>query len=285
MGSIASVSQSQLARRRRLLRKERRRKISRAVWQLVGASCLAGGLVWAASLPAWRISSSDRIEISGNQFLSESAIRLMLPLSYPQSLLRLNPEAIEQNLESMAPIAGATVSRKLFPPGLKIEVTERHPVAIAQRISSGISSDIGSDAPRTRGPTIANSPAIGFLDARGVWMPEEHYTSLDKTLELPTLKVIGNPSQYRPYWPELYQTISRSPVRVYEIDWRDPTNLILKTELGIVHLGAYTSRFAEQVRVLDRMRQLPKYFNPTQIAYIDLKNPDSPTLQMTEVGD
>ena len=216
----------------------------------------------------------------------------MLPLSYPESLLRVNPEAIEQNLESMAPIAGATVSRQLFPPGLKIEVTERYPVAIAQltssEISSGISSGISSEATpsaRDRGPKLATSPAIGFLDARGVWMPEEYYSSLDKTLEMPTLKVIGNPKQYRSYWPELYQTISRSPVRVYEIDWREPTNLILKTELGVVHLGAYTSRFVEQVRVLDRMRELPNYFNPTQIAYIDLKNPNSPTLQMAVVED
>ncbi|MEQ8957911.1 MAG: cell division protein FtsQ/DivIB, partial [Coleofasciculus sp. C2-GNP5-27] len=47
-----------------------------------------------------------------------------------------------------------------------------------------------------------------------------------------------------------------------------------------VHLGPDSSQLAEQLAVLDRMRQLPTQLQPSQIAYIDLKNPDRPVIQM-----
>jgi cell division protein FtsQ len=125
---------------------------------------------------------------------------------------------------------------------------------------------------------------VGLVDEQGVWMPLEKYTALNRSVKLPTLKVIGPPQHYRPYWSELYQVVIHSPVKVFQIDCQDPANLILKTELGNVHFGAYSSRFAYQLSVLDRMRQLPSYLNTSQIVYIDLKNPDSPSIQMTTIN-
>jgi cell division protein FtsQ len=80
----------------------------------------------------------------------------------------------------------------------------------------------------------------------------------------------------------VYKAVSRSPVKVFEIDWQNPANLILKTELGKVHFGPYSSRFTEQLSILDRMRELPTHISPSQIAYIDLKNPEFPAIQMNK---
>ena len=113
-------------------------------------------------------------------------------------------------------------------------------------------------------------------------MPESSYQSNSANVELPTLKVIGSSDQYRPYWSEVYQAVSHSPIKVFEIDWQDPANLILKTELGNVHFGPYSSRFSEQLGILDRMRELPTRVSPSKIAYINLKNPDFPAIQMTK---
>jgi len=95
-----------------------------------------------------------------------------------------------------------------------------------------------------------------LLDQNGVWIPLQAYTSQSTTLKLPKLKVIGLPEQYRPYWTQLYQAVSRSHIEVIEINCQDPANVILKTELGLVHLGAYSTRLTEQLKVLDKMRQL-----------------------------
>jgi cell division protein FtsQ len=76
--------------------------------------------------------------------------------------------------------------------------------------------------------------------------------------------------------------VSRSPVKVTEIDCQDPANIILKTELGIVHLGSYSPQLATQLKVLDQMRRLSTQVNSSQIAYIDLKNPETPSVQMNQ---
>jgi len=124
-----------------------------------------------------------------------------------------------------------------------------------------------------------------LLDENGVFMSIQSYTSLSNTTEFPSLKVVGLPEQYRPYWSHLYQAVSHSPIKVAEIDCQEPANLILKTELGIVHLGPYSSRLPEQLKVLAGMRQLPAHLNPSQLAYIDLKNPDYPSVQMNQSND
>ena len=67
-----------------------------------------------------------------------------------------------------------------------------------------------------------------------------------------------------------------------EINFQDPTNLILKTELGNVHLGSPSNRLTEQIQALVQMRRLPNEVNPSNIDYIDLKNPAIPLVQMNQ---
>jgi len=270
MANIASVSQTELTTRRKKLRRTRRIKSFQALWRSLLVGGMATSLVWAITRPDWVIRQPEQIVIEGNHFLSSKAIRALLPLSYPQSLLQVQPQAIAKSLESQAPIAKATVSRQLLPPGLTIQVEERKPVAIAQ-------------APAPQNAKTSNSTSsAGLLDEQGVWMPKSSYGNLEENLELPRLKVIGSNAQYRPYWSEVYQAVNHSAVKVFEIDWQDPANLILKTELGNVHFGPYSSRFTEQLAILDRMRELPTHISPSKIAYIDLKNPDFPAIQMTQ---
>jgi len=278
MTSIASVSQEKLTDRRKQLRRARRIKSFQAIWRSLFVGGMASSLVWAITLPDWVIRQPEQVVIEGNHFLSSKAIRSLLPLSYPQSILRVQPQAIAKSLESQAPIAEATVSRQLVPPGLTIQVKERKPVAIA--VGTASNGAIAQAAASQDAKTSHATPPPGLLDEQGVLMPSSSYTKLEQNLELPTLKVIGSRDQYRPYWSEVYQAVSHSPVKVFEIDWQNPANLILKTELGNVHFGPYSSRFTEQLGVLDRMRELPTHISPSKIAYIDLKNPDFPAIQM-----
>ncbi|MBD6618181.1 FtsQ-type POTRA domain-containing protein [Komarekiella sp. 'clone 1'] len=270
MAGIVSVSRTDLAQRRKKLRRQRQMKILQTIWRTFAISGLAGGLLWVAIQPIWVLNTPKQIVMkSGNQLLSDDAIKSLLVLSYPQSLWRIKPSAIADSLKQQPTIAQATVSRRLFPPGLNIEIQERIPVAIAQK--------------RIEEHKTTNKKVIvGLLDANGVWMPLEKYKSLNPTSKLPTLQVIGLPEQYSSYWTQLYQAVSQSSVKVIEIDCEDPTNLILKTELGKVHLGVPSLQLPEQIRLLAQMRHLPAKLNSSQIEYIDLKNPESPLVQVNQ---
>ncbi|MDF5717097.1 MAG: FtsQ-type POTRA domain-containing protein [Rhizonema sp. NSF051] len=263
MAGIVSVSRTDIEGRRDKLRKKRQMKVIQAIWQTIAVSSLAGGLLWVTIQPIWVLKDPEDIVITGNQLLSEQAIQSLLVLSYPQSLWRIEPSRIAQSLVKQPTIAHATVSRRLFPPGLIVQVKERVPVAISL----------------TRGAQ-QKKVSTGLLDASGVWMPLEKYTSLNPNVILPSLKVIGFPDKYCLYWTSLYQAVSQSSVKVMEIDCQDPTNVILNTELGRVHIGTPSVQIAEKIKVLAQMRPLPAQLNPNQIEYIDLKNPETPLVQM-----
>ncbi|MEA5516812.1 cell division protein FtsQ/DivIB [Nodularia sp. UHCC 0506] len=265
MAGIVSVSQKDLAQRRQKIRRQRQIKIIQAIWRTLAISGLAGSLLWVALQPIWVLNAPKQIVMkSGGQLLSAEAIQSLLTISYPQSLWRIRPNAIADSLKQQPNIAQATVSRRLFPPGLNIEIQERVPVAIAH-------------SPKKKTPA-------GLLDATGVLIPLEKYTLVNSRFKLPNLKVVGSPEQYRSYWSQLYPSLTQSSVKIMEIDGQDPTNLILKTELGNVHLGAISPQITEQIKILGQMRYLSAKIDFSQISYIDLKNPGSPLVHMNQTN-
>lgn len=258
MTSIIPVSRTELSQRRQKLRRQRRTRFFQTSWRNAAIASFAVGALWVATLPAWVIRKPEQVTIKGNRFISEQTIRTLLPIAYPQSLLKVQPQTIADALKAKAPIAEATVDRQLFPPSLTVRVQERVPIA----------------------QTASRASQPGLLDEAGVWMPQASYTTLNPNFKLPTLKIVGRPEQYRSNWATFYPTVRQSPVKILEANWEDPANLILKTELGAVEFGVYGSNFPTQIKVLDGMRRLPNRVNPDQILSIDLRNPNSPTLQL-----
>lgn len=272
MADLSSPSQSELASRRQQLRRQRRWRTLQSFWQILAVSSIAGGLLWSLSLYDWMLRSPNQIMVQGNQVLSTDTIRTLLPIQYPESLLTVQPQRIARFLESEAPIANATVARRLFPPGLTVYVRERYPVAV-------IYFAVGSTS--TAQSTPGNpSVAMALVDEEGAWIPYDVYVALNPIQGLPELKVYGMREDYRPHWADLYREVSRSPVKISSIDWRDPSNLILHTELGAVYLGSYGSCFSKQLHILDEMRELPEQVSLDQVSYIDLRNPDIPVVEM-----
>ncbi|PZO58347.1 MAG: cell division protein FtsQ [Phormidesmis priestleyi] len=267
-------SSQDLAQRRKQLRAKRRSKLLKAVWRSLAITGFAAGTVWLATSPIWLIKSGNQIEISNNRQLSESNIKALLPVPYPQSLLKIKPNDLAERLAAYAPIKSAVVSRQLVPPRLTVKVTERVPVAVA--------------IPDTTQPieALANHPMPfvepGLIDAQGYWMPRNSFQDLGASESLPELSVKGMRPGDQAAWRSLYQIISRSPVSVTAIDWTMPSNLILQTDLGPVHFGPYSKNFARQMAALDQMRSLPEKVNSAKVSYIDLQDPDNPMIEFSQ---
>lgn len=258
---IQPVSPNQLRQRRQQLQRQRKVKLWQGLWRTLFMGGIAGSLFWVVMLPNWVIRQPEQIAIEGNQFLSASSVRSLLSLSYPQSLLKLQPQGLAQALEETAPIADAVVTRELFPPSLSIKVQERVPVAIALPNPNGHSE-------------------MGFVDESGIWIPQSNYTTLDSELEIPKLQVSGLDSSLFRHWSKLYPLIHHSTVQVSLVNFQDESNVILDTEFGKVHLGGNTGQWEEQLRVLAQMGELPNQVPPSEIDYIDLQTPSSPKIQL-----
>jgi len=279
MADFSTVSRSTLAERRRRLRRHRRIRALQGLWRTVAVVGLTGGAIWLIKSPIWIIQSAEQVSIQGNELLSPERVRSLLGIKYPKPLWAVQPEAIAQNLETSGPIAQATVTRHLWPPSILVEIQERRPVAVAQ----GYVLD-----PATQTPSLSGTE-VGLLDATGAWIPLEDYALLNPSLQMPPFTVWGMREGDRTQWVEIYtqlihfQQTTSDAVSITELDWRSPSNLILKTELGHIHLGVYQSReyFARQLQALTQLRQLPQHeISLQQIDYIDLRRPETPMLQM-----
>ncbi|MGC8453289.1 FtsQ-type POTRA domain-containing protein [Cylindrospermopsis raciborskii LB2897] len=290
MTGMLSVSRQDLLKRRRNLRRHRQMKILTAVWRILATSSIAGGMFWIILGPVWVITTPGQILMrSGNQLLPQKTVQRLLQFSYPQSLWRIRPAAIAQSLENQPIIAQAIVNRRLFPPGLNIEIQERLPVAMIQPSSKSNATNCVSNSQvpskKVTSPAIpcSQSPKrddINLIDASGNLIPWEKYNAFNPQGKLPALKVLGSPEQYHPYWVAVYQAIQDNSLNVMEIDFRDPKNVIFKTELGTVHLGIPVVQLDQKIQRLREMGNLKAKFKSGEIVYIDLQNPDYPLVQL-----
>lgn len=269
MSDLSHISRDQLQSRRQTLRRQRRRLIGQVLWRFLALSGLTTAIFWGTTRPIWLIQNPNQIIVGGNEMLSDKTIQDLIPLDYPQPLLKVEPEGLAEQLQNRAPIVSAKVSRQLLPPRLIIQVQERQPVAVVLPVSVTSSEAKGIDF----------LPA-GLIDAEGAWMPQSSFLLSDRSLDLPELRLQGLQTQYRQYWPQVYEKIRQSPVKVYELDWRDPSNLVLQTELGVVYLGPFTPELGQQLATLDKMRNLPEQLEDTGVAHIDLTNPSAPSISV-----
>ncbi|NEO83296.1 MAG: FtsQ-type POTRA domain-containing protein [Spirulina sp. SIO3F2] len=268
MTGISSVSSDNLKVRRQSLKRRRQTRIIQAIWRSLAIAALSGGMIWFVTRPNWMISDPAQVTIKGNTYLSDAAIRSLLPVNYPQPLLNIRPQLLRDTIQNQAPIETAIVTRGLFPPSLTIEIVEHQPVAIAL------------PGPPMPGQKTQPDP-VGLVDAQGFWMPQNSYIELEEAPELPNLTVVGLSDETRHHWPGIYHALSQSTLKIFEIDLRSPHNIVLKTELGTVHFGPYlNSAFAQQLRTLAQMRKLPDHVQSGQVDYIDLRNPNNPAVQL-----
>ena len=122
----------------------------------------------------------------------------------------------------------------------------------------------------------------GYIDQEGVFIAKSFYEKTPQKLPTFSLKVFGYGPQYQQYWPEVYNLIKDFPVKVSEINWQNPSNLVLTTELGKVYLGAISPQFGRQLKQLGQLRSLSSYIPLSEIVYIDLSNLEVPTVQLKQ---
>ncbi len=256
-----------LHQRRRRLRSRRQRKRVGSLWRLLIVGSAAAASLWFFSHPNWVVRSPEDINIQGNQWLPDPLVHQHLAISYPETLLQLNPQAIATSLEANLPITEAHVNRQLLPPRLIVHVQERAPVAVALL------------PPQTDANGVIQEQ-IGLLDTQGLWVPLDSQDLFTQLPHLPSLRVRGSRQIYESSWPRVYAALEASPLQVTEIDWRDPSRVILHSrELGEVHLGSLGENFEAQLAALDRLRNLPQEIDLNDVDYIDLQNPEAPYVQ------
>ncbi len=233
-------------------------------------SGILAGLGWVISQPDWTISKPEQIQIEGNQYLSDTTVRSMLQIPYPQLIMELAPAQLTAQLTAKLtpqPIdrgaVNVKIDRRILPPQLIVQIQDLPPVA---RIM----------------PTNTTQSQT-FIDERGLQLPISSYRPT-VWRSLPTLQLMLPNQGACPGWSQLYQAIHASPVAVGVIDCHNPQNVILQTEVGKVRLGAIGDKLkvTNQMQQLDRLRNWQKHPRSEDVELLDLENPYSPKLQLSQ---
>jgi cell division protein FtsQ len=247
-----------LKNRRQTLKSQRRLKVWQSLWRISVLLGMVGGLFWLMSRPEWTIRDKSQITLSGNKFLPSAKLYKLLPLSYPQSIWQISTQKLGEKMETIPPLSKVEITRQLFPAQLNIAVQEKQPIAIA-----------------------FSNEGKGFLDKEGNFIAQSFYEPIKSDLKLPNSpQFMGYSTQYKKFWKTIYPLLQSSPVKINIIDGRSSTNIILFTEIGNVYLGSDVNQLTEQIQTLARMKKLPSRIPAGRIAYIDLSNAASPSIQL-----
>lgn len=247
---------SQLQYKLALVKVQQRRSARISLWRSGAIAALAMGLGSIATLPYWQIQHPNQIQIVGKKLVGEDTVRTAIDFDYPQFIGVVNGLHITRQIESIPSIAIAKVNKQIIPPQIIISLREKEPVAIA-------TSEAG----------------IGFLNAEGEWIDRRFYTNIVES-SLPDLKVISYRSSYQQQWQKIYRLISFYPeLKIAEIQWQKTGGLFVQTKIGKVFLGSDPSQLERQFETMAKLGNLPSYLKTSEIAYIDLSNPQANLIQ------
>lgn len=254
-----SVTSKYAQNRQRLKQEHRQRLITETLPKLKGAWRVVVSLglfslgIWVISLPVWEVTDPSQVEVTGTKLLSPQLVKQFVKIDYPTFFYRLRPQAIAAQLEKSVPVHNVVIKRAIFPLKVTVIVQEREPIA-----------------------TASKNRVAGYIDAKGMWIPAQIYSS---SFKKPELVVLGLNDQVLQVWRRLYLKVASSSVKITQLDFRRSDNLILTTELGRIYCGEYTeSRFTRQLKTLERLRNLPKSKAKLNFSHIDLVNPEYPVV-------
>ncbi|WP_269611182.1 cell division protein FtsQ/DivIB [Prochlorococcus marinus] len=234
------------------------------LWQLLFFSTTSIILILTFVNQAWKPISFDETKITGLSGITENDIKKVTSIFYPRNLLELNPKEIESYLIKKLPIKKVSVSRKIFPPEVHLNVLEREPIAFASRV-------------------ISKNVENGMIDIQGYWIPLQFLNKSKKNKiklsienwnsnkKKEILKIIKN------------RFILQSPLQKIKIN--PLQEISIKTEhFNSVLLGSDTDRLIEQMNNLNQLQKsLPNLLINTKVKVVDLKDPSKPELKIEKI--
>ncbi|MBE9173200.1 FtsQ-type POTRA domain-containing protein [Cyanobium sp. LEGE 06143] len=250
------------AERRRQLRLERRREWLRNGWRLLVLLGLAGGLGYTLLRQGWTLSDPQQVEVLGSKQVGTEQVIEAAGLTFPQTLLSLEPSQVAASLAEALPVEEVRVTRLMAPPRLQVQLTDRQAVARARR--------------RT-----AQGNETGFVDRSGYWM-NSRQGALMADAAASGLLVSGWQSRLRPVLAEVLERRDGLGSDLLEIRFAPDGGLWLRSaSLGLVRLGPADAQLPRRLEVLAHLvKTLPAQLKGKPLRTLDLTDPEQPELAL-----
>ena len=213
------------------------------------------------SLATLKKVNIEDIRISGSQLFSQNDVANISTLKFPIRLIFIETNLLEKELKQNLSLKNVSVSRQIFPFGLKVQVKTRTPIAYGERILNG-------------------KKISGFIDKDGIFINKQNAEEID--LSRLNIQIFGWKERFKATLSEILIANENYEFEIVKITFSPNGFLTLEEkDLKKIFLGFNPNLINYQLQIIDNLKnQLKKNNFSEKIYNIDLTNPNKPKIKV-----
>ena len=213
------------------------------------------------SLKTLKKVNIEDIRISGSKLFSQNDLVNNSSLKLPIRLIFIQTNFLEKELIQNLSLKNVSVSRELFPFGLKVDVNTRTPIAYGEKISN-------------------EEKILGFIDKDGIFIEKQNTD--EKNLNKLNIQVFGWEKKFKKPLSEILITQENYEFELVKIIF-SPNGFLTVEEkdLKTIFLGFNPNLINYQLQIINNLKnEFKKSSFSKKIDSIDLTNPDKPKIKV-----
>tara|TARA_Y100000991_G_scaffold188061_1_gene153320 strand:- start:6 stop:737 length:732 start_codon:yes stop_codon:yes gene_type:complete len=201
------------------------------------------------------------IQISGSKLFSQNDLVNNSSLKLPIRLIFIKTNLLEKELKQNLSLKNVSVSRQIFPFGLRVHVKTRTPIAYSERI-------------------LNNEKILGFVDEDGMFINKQNTDK--KNISKLTIRVFGWKEKFKKILSEIFISQENYKFEIIKITFSPNGFLIVEEkDLKTIFLGFNPNLINYQLRIINNLKNEFKKNNFSEkIDSIDLTDPNKPKIKV-----
>ena len=201
------------------------------------------------------------IIISGSELFTQNDVVNNSSLKFPIRLIFIKTNLLEKELKQNLSLKNVSVSRQIFPFGLRVHVKTRTPIAYAERILNG-------------------ERISGFIDKDGIFINKQN--TEEKNLNKLTIEVFGWEEKFKKILSKIFIAQENYEFEIVKITF-SPNGFLTVEEkdLKTIFLGFKPDLINYQLEIINNLKKEFKQNSfSKKIDNIDLTNPKKPKIKV-----
>ncbi len=207
-----------------------------------------------------KVNTQDVI-ISGSELFTQNDVVSNSSLKLPIRLIFIKTNLLEKELKQNLSLKNVSVSRQIFPFGLKVHVITRTPIAYGERIFN-------------------EEKILGFIDKDGIFINKQN--TEEKNLNKLTIEVFGWEEKFKKILSEIFIAQENYEFEIVKITF-SPNGFLTVEEkdLNKIFLGFKPDLINYQLEIINNLKNEFKQNSfSKKIDNIDLTNPKKPKIKV-----
>ena len=201
------------------------------------------------------------IIISGSELFTQNDVVNNSSLKFPIRLIFIKTNFLEKELKQNLSLKNVSVSRQIFPFGLKVHVNTRTPIAYGERIFN-------------------EEKILGFIDKDGIFINKQN--TEEKNLDKLTIEVFGWEEKFKKILSEIFIAQENYEFEIVKITFSSNGFLTVEEkDLKTIFLGFKPNLINYQLEIINNLKnEFKKNSFSRKIDNIDLTNPNKPKIKV-----